>query len=102
MHLLHFLHLLLLLLLVIRRILAQSGETIPQKGEARMNTMFETGEYFVRVQNKGGHRKITIWDNKGDKLFSDFLGPDPALQFWNRVEALTGQEVVLDVKKRVV
>ena len=29
-----------------------------------MNTMFESGEYFVRIQNKGGHLKITIWDSR--------------------------------------
>jgi len=66
-----------------------------------MNTMFESGTYFVRVKNKGGHQKITIWNSKGDKLLSDFLGPDPALQFWNRIEALTDTEVVADLKKRV-
>lgn len=67
-----------------------------------MNTMFESGDYFVRIQNKGGHLKITIWDSRGDKLFSDILGPDPALQFWNRVESLTNEDVVAHIQKRVV
>lgn len=64
------------------------------------NTMFETGEYFVRIQNKGGHLKVTIWNNKGNKLMSDILGPDPASQFWNKVESLTNQNLVADLKKR--
>lgn len=67
-----------------------------------MNTMFESGEYFVRIQNKGGHLKVTIWDSRGDKLLSDFLGPDPASQFWTRVESLTDANVVADLKKRIV
>lgn len=67
-----------------------------------MSTMFESGTYFVRIQNKGGHLKITIWDSRGDKLLSDFLGPDPASQFWNKVESLTDSDVVADLKKRVV
>ncbi|NMB02193.1 MAG: hypothetical protein GX971_11875 [Firmicutes bacterium] len=65
-----------------------------------MNIMFESGNYFVRIKNKGGHQKITIWDNKGDKLFSDFLGPDPAVQFWNAVESLTDSQVVSDIKEK--
>lgn len=66
-----------------------------------MSTMFESGEYFVRIQDKGGHRKIAIWDRKGDKLLSDFLGPDPTSQFWMRVESLTDSEVASDIKTRV-
>lgn len=66
-----------------------------------MNTMFESGKYFVRIKNKGGHLKITIWDHTGDKLLSDFLGPDPAAQFWKTVESLTDGQVVEDLKKKV-
>lgn len=65
-----------------------------------MNTMFKSGNYFARIQNKGGHLKITIWDNKGDKLFSDFLGPDPAVQFWNGVESLTNSQVADEIKNK--
>lgn len=65
-----------------------------------MNIMFDSGNYFVRIQNKGGHQKITIWDSKGDKLFSDFLGPDPAVQFWNKIESLADSQVVLDIKEK--
>ncbi len=67
-----------------------------------MNTMFESGQYFVRIKNKGGHLKITIWDNTGDKLLSDFFGPDPAAQFWNKIESLTDSDVVADLKQRVL
>ena len=66
-----------------------------------MSIMFESGDYFVRIQNKGGHQKIAIWDRKGDKLLSDFLGPDPASQFWNKVESLADSSVVADIKTRV-
>ena len=67
-----------------------------------MNIMFESGRYFVRIRNKGGHLKIPIWDSAGDKLLSDFLGPDPASQFWSKVESLTDSQVVVDLKKRVI
>ncbi|NLL48265.1 MAG: hypothetical protein GX249_06750 [Firmicutes bacterium] len=67
-----------------------------------MSFMFESGEYFVRIKREGGHLKITIWDRRGDKLLSDLLGPDPALQFWNRVEALTDKNLVADLKTKVV
>lgn len=67
-----------------------------------MNIMFDSGDYFVRIKNKGGHQKITIWNNSGDKLLSDFLGPDPADQFWTTVESLTEAKVVEDLKKRIL
>lgn len=66
-----------------------------------MNIMFESSDYFVRIQDKGGHLKITIWNNSGDKLLSDFLGPDPAAQFWTKVQSLTDDKVVEDLKKQV-
>ncbi len=64
-----------------------------------MNIMFDSSDYFVRIRNKGGHLKVTIWNNSGDKLLSDFLGPDPTAQFWNSVEKLTNSTVVEDIKK---
>jgi len=67
-----------------------------------MSTMFESGEYFVRIKNKSGHLKITIWDNRGEKLLSDFFGPDPASQFWSKVESLTNEHVVADLKQRIM
>lgn len=67
-----------------------------------MNVMFDSSDYFVRIKNKGGHLKITIWNNAGDKLLSDFLGPDPAAQFWTTVESLTNAQVVADLKKRIL
>lgn len=63
-----------------------------------MNTMFECGQYFVRLQDKGGHQKITIWNQRGDKIFSHILGPDPAVQFWNEVESLTDSDVAAKIK----
>ncbi len=67
-----------------------------------MNTMFECGQFFVRIQNKSGRLKITIWNNRGDKIFSDILGPEPALQFWNAVENLTDSAVASEIRKRVM
>lgn len=66
-----------------------------------MNIMFESSKFFVRIQNKGGHQKLTIWNNSGDKLLSDFLGPDPAAQFWTSVESLTDSQVVADIKNHI-
>lgn len=66
-----------------------------------MSIMFESSKYFVRIKNKGGHLKITIWDNTGDKLLSDFLGPDPAAQFWNNVESLTDDVLIKELKAKI-
>ncbi|HHU61449.1 MAG: hypothetical protein QM401_11185 [Bacillota bacterium] len=66
-----------------------------------MSTMFESSNYFVRIKNKSGHLKITIWNNSGDKLLSDFLGPDPASQFWNKVESLTDDILIKDLKEKI-
>ncbi|HPT82959.1 MAG TPA: hypothetical protein PLM25_03650, partial [Limnochordia bacterium] len=55
-----------------------------------------------RIQNKSGRLKITIWNNRGDKIFSDILGPEPALQFWNAVENLTDSAVASEIRKRVM
>ncbi len=66
-----------------------------------MSTMFESSNYFVRIKNKSGHHKITIWNNSGDKLLSDFLGPDPASQFWNKVESLTDDILIKDLKEKI-
>lgn len=66
-----------------------------------MSIMYESSKYFVRIKNKGGHLKITIWDNTGDKLLSDFLGPDPAVQFWNNIESLTDDVLTNELKAKV-
>ncbi|WP_461365663.1 hypothetical protein [Candidatus Darwinibacter acetoxidans] len=65
-----------------------------------MNTMFESGQFFVRIQHKSGRLKITIWNNRGDKIFSDILGPDPAVQFWNAVENLTDSAVAAEIRAK--
>ncbi|HHT43698.1 MAG TPA: hypothetical protein GX014_09920 [Firmicutes bacterium] len=65
-----------------------------------MNVMFESGQFFVRIQNKGGYPKITIWNSRGDKIFSDIPGPDPALQFWNTVESLTDSTVTAQIREQ--
>jgi len=67
-----------------------------------MNTMFECGQYFVRIQNKSGRLKITIWNNRGDKIFSDILGPEPAIQFWNAVESLTDSTVAAEIREKAL
>lgn len=67
-----------------------------------MNIMFDSGSFFVRIKSKGAQTKITIWNNSGDKLLSDFLGPDPAAQFWDKIESLTETQVVEDLKKHIL
>ena len=65
-----------------------------------MNTMFECGQFFVRIQNKSGLLKVTIWNSKGDKVFSDVLGPEPAVQFWNQVESLTDNATADEIRAK--
>lgn len=66
-----------------------------------MNIMFESNQFFVRIKSKVGQQKITIWDNTGEKILSDMLGPDPAAQFWNSIENMTNNQVVEDIKKKL-
>ncbi|KLU40780.1 MAG: hypothetical protein AA931_04410 [Peptococcaceae bacterium 1109] len=66
-----------------------------------MGTMFQAADWFVRVRNKGGHIKVTIWDKYGDKLFSDFLGPEPRTKFWNAIAKITSREVAEAIQEKL-
>lgn len=66
-----------------------------------MGTMFKASEWFVRIRNKGGQVKITIWDKHGDKLFSDFFGPDPTAKFWSSIAKMTSEDVVEAIQRKL-
>ncbi|NLJ74222.1 MAG: hypothetical protein GX331_04430 [Firmicutes bacterium] len=61
-----------------------------------MNTMVRIGDFFVRLRDQGDRPKLTVWNNSGTKIISEFIGSaTPAV--WEQIEKLTTQEVVDEV-----
>ncbi|HHY15972.1 MAG TPA: hypothetical protein GX521_07850 [Firmicutes bacterium] len=61
-----------------------------------MSTMFQSGEFFVRLRVQGERPKLTIWNNAGTKIVSEFINSTTP-SFWVQMAKLTAQEVVDDV-----
>jgi len=65
-----------------------------------MNTMFQVGDFFVRVRDKGDRPKLTVWNKAGTKIVSEFINTaTPGL--WEQIEQLTSSEVVEQVRALV-
>ena len=61
-----------------------------------MSTMFQSGEFFVRVRVRGERPKLTVWNNEGTKIVSEFIN-SPTPNFWEQIARLTSREVVDDI-----
>ncbi|HHT73178.1 MAG TPA: hypothetical protein GX008_05640 [Firmicutes bacterium] len=65
-----------------------------------MNTMFQVGDFFVRLRDKGDRPKLTVWNRAGSKIVSEFINiATPS--FWEQIEQLTSAEVVEQVRALV-
>lgn len=62
-----------------------------------MSTMFKAGDFFVRVRVQGERPKLTIWNNSGTKIVSEFIGSTTE-NFWVQIAKLTSQDVVDQVQ----
>lgn len=62
-----------------------------------MSTMFKAGDFFVRLRVQGDLPKLTVWNDKGTKIVSEFIG-STAEGFWTKIAELTSQEVVDQVQ----
>ncbi len=62
-----------------------------------MSTMFKTGDFFVRLRVQGERPKLTIWNNTGTKIISEFISSTTS-SFWGKIAKLTSQEVVDEVQ----
>lgn len=62
-----------------------------------MSTMFKVGEFFVRLRDQGERPKLTIWNNNGTKIISEFIG-SATPNFWVQIAKLTSQEVADEVQ----
>ncbi len=58
-----------------------------------MSTMFKVGDFFVRLRDQGERPKLTIWNNNGTKIVSEFISSTTP-NFWVQIAKLTSQEVV--------
>ncbi|NLL48745.1 MAG: hypothetical protein GX249_09170 [Firmicutes bacterium] len=58
-----------------------------------MNTMFKAGDFFVRFRVQGERPKVTIWNQNGTKIVSEFVG-GATDSFWAQLAKLTSQDVV--------
>lgn len=58
-----------------------------------MSTMFKVGDFFVRLRDQGERPKLTIWNNNGTKIVSEFIS-SATPNFWVQIAKLTSQEVV--------
>lgn len=66
-----------------------------------MNVMFQVENYFVRVRDKAGRLKLTVWDNAGTKIVSEFVSAGSLPNLWEHVGKVSSQEVVDKVKEVV-
>ncbi len=66
-----------------------------------MNTMFRSDPFFVRIRDRGDRMELTVWNQLGTKIMSEFIASDPGGNFWNLVETHTSETVVTDVKERI-
>jgi hypothetical protein len=55
--------------------------------------MFKVGDFFVRLRDQGERPKLTIWNNNGTKIVSEFISSTTP-NFWVQIAKLTSQEVV--------
>lgn len=62
-----------------------------------MSTMFKAGEFFVRLRAQGERPKLTVWNQKGTKIISEFIN-SPTPTFWVQIAKLTSQDVVDQVQ----
>jgi len=58
-----------------------------------LSTMFKAGDFFVRLRDQGDRPKLTIWNSRGTKIVSEFIG-SATESFWAKIAELTSQEVV--------
>ena len=66
-----------------------------------MNTMFQVEDFFVRIREKGGRMKLTVWSGDGNKIISEFVTNDHSGNFWNLIENHSSASVVTAVKDRL-
>lgn len=62
-----------------------------------MNTMFRAGDFFVRLRAQGERPKLTVWNNSGTKIISEFISSITP-NSWVQVAKLTSQDVVDQVQ----
>ncbi|NMB01580.1 MAG: hypothetical protein GX971_08715 [Firmicutes bacterium] len=62
-----------------------------------MSTMFKAGEFFVRLRVQGERPKLTVWNNNGTKIVSEFIS-SATEDFWVKIASLTSQDVVDQVQ----
>ncbi|NLM40583.1 MAG: hypothetical protein GX205_11065 [Firmicutes bacterium] len=65
-----------------------------------MNTMFQVGDFFVRLRDKGDRPKLTVWNSTGTKIISEFISAATPSS-WEQIEQLTSPEVVERVRELV-
>lgn len=62
-----------------------------------MNTMFRVGDFFVRLRVQGERPKLTIWNDSGTKIISEFISATTS-SIWEQIAKLTSQDVVDQVQ----
>jgi hypothetical protein len=55
--------------------------------------MFKAGEFFVRLYFQGERPELTIWNQKGTKIISEFISSTTPAS-WAQIAKLTSQDVV--------
>lgn len=66
-------------------------------GMKTMSTMVQIGDFFVRLRDQGSRPKLTIWNNTGTKIISEFITTTTS-SFWDQIGKLTSEEVVEKTK----
>ena len=62
-----------------------------------MSTMFKAGDFFVRLRVQADRPKLTVWNDRGKKIVSEFVSAATE-SFWAKIAELTSQEVVARVQ----
>lgn len=64
-----------------------------------MNTMFQVNEFFIRMREKAGRVKLTVWNNQGTKLLSELVSLGSLDTVWEQIAKESSAEVVQKVKE---
>ncbi len=64
-----------------------------------MNTMFQVNEFFIRMREKAGRVKLTVWNNQGNKLLSELVSLGSLDTVWEQIAKDSSAEVVQKVKE---
>lgn len=68
-----------------------------------MNLMYQMEDYFIRIrQDSSGRLKLTVWNQAGDKIISDYVSAASLDNVWANITKNSSERVVESVKRKIM